>query len=280
MGCCVQRAATQWTEQVETGRDGEESEPEPGTRWVGLYCRLRTRFDACQTLLSICIIMQYIIEIYAISSLSRVVERRSPSDRVKTSHTAYRTYPTLVVAIPLLYFFVMFFLASSNRRTTSWHCVTAQSCFDLLLSSSLKKFSPAAFSTTSTGRQLRRADLELCRRSIGGRLLRTRPTTALRLAASQPRFGATLVDCAPMCTRQTTNNLPGVMKLLMSAESGISLFGSTNAPIASSLTDEADETEVSLGLGFWGYEKSGREARMTLAKWVGTEMDGGLPITS
>ena len=70
------------------------------------------------------------------------------------------------------------------------------------------------------------------------------------------------------------------MKLLMSAESGISLFGNTNAPIASSLTDEADETEVSLGLGFWGYEKSGREARMTLAKWVGTEMDGGLPITS
>jgi hypothetical protein len=32
--------------------------------------------------------------------------------------------------------------------------------------------------------------------------------------------------------------------------------------------------------GVWGYLKSGREARMTLAKWVGTAMEGGLPMTS
>ena len=91
------------------------------------------------------------------------------------------TSPSLLLC-PLLYFFVMFFLASSKRRTTSWHCVTAHSCFDLLLSSSLKKFSPAAFSTTSTRRQLRRAGLESHCRSIRGWLLCNRPMAGLHLA--------------------------------------------------------------------------------------------------
>jgi hypothetical protein len=70
------------------------------------------------------------------------------------------------------------------------------------------------------------------------------------------------------------------MNARMSASSGISLFGKTNAPIASSLTVFAEVTVPSRGLGFWGYEKSGRLARMTLAKWVGTEMEGGFPMTS
>ena len=89
---------------------GEESEPEPGTRWVGLYCRLRTRFDACQTLLSICIIMQYIIEeIYALSSFSRALSSVDPC-RIRNKPSARHCF---------FYFFVMFFLASSNRLTTS-----------------------------------------------------------------------------------------------------------------------------------------------------------------
>jgi len=39
-------------------------------------------------------------------------------------------------------------------------------------------------------------------------------------------------------------------------------------------------TVLSADEGFCGYEKSGREAKMTFAKWVGTDMDGGVPITS
>ena len=70
------------------------------------------------------------------------------------------------------------------------------------------------------------------------------------------------------------------MKLLKSVSSGISLLGSTNAPIANSLTVDGEVTVPSFLEGFWGYEKSGREARITLAKWVGTAMDGGVPMTS
>jgi hypothetical protein len=70
------------------------------------------------------------------------------------------------------------------------------------------------------------------------------------------------------------------MKLLKSALSGISLLGSTNAPIASSFTVWGEVTSLFWEEGRWGYEKSGRDARMTFAKWVGTDIEGGVPITS
>lgn len=70
------------------------------------------------------------------------------------------------------------------------------------------------------------------------------------------------------------------MKLLISASSGISLLGRMKAPIASSFIVEDEVTDPSLVLGDCGKEKSGLEARMTFAKWVGTEMEGGVPMTS
>lgn len=70
------------------------------------------------------------------------------------------------------------------------------------------------------------------------------------------------------------------MKVRRSAPSGIGALGRMKAPMASSFTLSVDETVLSDALGFWGYEKSGREARTTLAKCVGTETLGGLPMTS
>lgn len=60
---------------------------------------------------------------------------------------------------------------------------------------------------------------------------------------------------------------PGTTKLSRGASSGMIAFGRTNAP-----------AEIS---GIFGVEgDEGREVRTTLAKWVGTPMFGGLPITS
>ena len=70
------------------------------------------------------------------------------------------------------------------------------------------------------------------------------------------------------------------MNVLMSASSGMGELGRMKAPIASSLMLFGEVTALSFGLGFWGYEKSGLEARMTLAKCVGTAMEGGVPMTS
>jgi hypothetical protein len=59
-------------------------------------------------------------------------------------------------------------------------------------------------------------------------------------------------------------------------------LGRMNAPRASSFMVSGDDmlTRSRLVFGFWGYEKSGRAARTTLAKCVGTETLGGLPMTS
>lgn len=62
-------------------------------------------------------------------------------------------------------------------------------------------------------------------------------------------------------------NVPGVTKLSSEASSGMIALGRTNAPV-----------ETSRMSGVEGEE--GREARTTFAKWVGTAMLGGEPMTS
>ena len=50
--------------------------------------------------------------------------------------------------------------------------------------------------------------------------------------------------------------------------------------MANSLIPFCEVIPTSLTDAFCGYERSGREAKITLAKWVGTEMKGGEPMTS
>lgn len=62
-------------------------------------------------------------------------------------------------------------------------------------------------------------------------------------------------------------NIPGTTKLSRDASSGITALGRTNAPVDTS--------------GMCGVDgEAGREASTTLAKCVGTDTLGGLPITS
>ena len=63
------------------------------------------------------------------------------------------------------------------------------------------------------------------------------------------------------------SNVPGVTKRSSGASSGMIAFGRMNAPV-----------EISWTSGVEGEE--GLEARTTFAKWVGTAMLGGEPMTS
>ena len=62
-------------------------------------------------------------------------------------------------------------------------------------------------------------------------------------------------------------NVPGTTKASRGASSGISALGSTNAPV-----------EISGICGVAGDD--GFDVRTTFAKWVGTAMFGGVPMTS
>lgn len=88
----------------------------------------------------------------------------------------------------------------------------------------------------------------------------------------EPRSALDGVDCQNRCqyimkTFELARRLPGTTNPSNGASSGITAFGSANAPIESSCTS-----------GVAG--DTGREARTTLAKCVGTPTLGGLPMTS
>lgn len=68
----------------------------------------------------------------------------------------------------------------------------------------------------------------------------------------------------------------GTTKVVNGVSSGITAFGSTNAPIA---IDSWDVVMVRAREAFEA-DGDGFETRTTLAKWVGTEIEGGLPMTS
>jgi hypothetical protein len=120
------------------------------------------------------------------------------------------------------------FCASSKRRTMTSHLVVLQMCFDPPLIASENNVRPAACSTASTDAvAVRHVQLDNGRR----------------------------------------RDLLGYTKLSKGASSGMTAFGSTNAPVETS--------------GTWGVEgDDGRDARTTFAKCVGTATFGGLPITS
>lgn len=93
----------------------------------------------------------------------------------------------------------------------------------------------------------------------------------------EPRGAFDGVDCTRV-RRQSTihtkrtmgrskSNVLGVTKRSSGASSGMIAFGRTNAPV-----------EISWMSGVEGEE--GLEARTTFAKWVGTAMLGGEPMTS
>ena len=67
--------------------------------------------------------------------------------------------------------------------------------------------------------------------------------------------------------RGSDRNVPGVTKLSSGASSGMMAFGRTNAPV-----------DISCTSGVEG--EDGRDASTTFAKWVGTAMLGGEPMTS
>lgn len=110
----------------------------------------------------------------------------------------------------------------------------------------------------------------------------SRPTLQLSIEQLQPGGSFHCLNYVILQRNVTGDQIysPGTVKFRKSVPSGISWFGRTKAPIASSLIVLPDVTDLSDADGGWGYEKSGREARMTLAKWVGTEMEGGEPMTS
>jgi hypothetical protein len=70
-----------------------------------------------------------------------------------------------------------------------------------------------------------------------------------------------------LCYRFRLTNLPGIMKLSNGASSGMTAFGRTKAPMASSGMSGEDGEDS-------------RDPNTTFAKWVGTAILGGFPITS
>lgn len=91
----------------------------------------------------------------------------------------------------------------------------------------------------------------------------------------------TISSSAPVNQTRATSRRdpPGTLNSVNGVLSGMTLLGSTNAPMATSLpmgplTGRPDEGPGAKPPGL------PRAARTTLAKWVGTEIAGGLPITS